>query len=85
MRTAIGRSRFHSRSPYGISKVAGFQLTRNYRYAYRLHASSGILFNHESLRRGYEFVTRKITAGVARILADKSHELRFGNRDPLRD
>jgi GDPmannose 4,6-dehydratase len=65
--------------------VAGFQLTQNYREAYQIHASSGILFNHESPRRGYEFVTRKITAGVARILADKSHELRLGNLDPLRD
>jgi GDPmannose 4,6-dehydratase len=78
-------TRFHPRSPYGISKVAGFQLTQNYREAYQMHASSGILFNHESPRRGYEFVTRKITAGVARILADKSHELRLGNLDPLRD
>ena len=78
-------TRFHPRSPYGISKVAGFQLTQNYREAYQMHASSGILFNHESPRRGYEFVTRKITAGVARILAGKSHELRLGNLDPLRD
>ena len=61
------RTRFHPRSTYGISKVAGFDLTRNYREAYGMHASSGILFNHESPRRGYEFVTRKITSGVARI------------------
>src|SRR6185503_16602268 len=53
------RTRFHPRSTYGISKVAGFELTRNYREAYRLCASSGILFNHESPRRGFEFVTRK--------------------------
>ena len=59
-------TRFHPRSSYGISKVAGFDLTRNYREAYGMHASSGILFNHESPRRGFEFVTRKITAGVAR-------------------
>src|SRR4051812_44025293 len=59
---------FHPRSSYGISKVCGFELTRNYREAYGMHASSGILFNHESPRRGHEFVTRKITSGVARIL-----------------
>src|ERR1700681_3320723 len=64
-------TRFHPRSTYGISKVAGFELTRNYREAYNLHASSGILFNHESPRRGYEFVTRKITAGLANILVGK--------------
>ena len=64
-------TRFHPRSSYGISKVAGFHLTRNYREAYGLHASSGILFNHESPRRGFEFVTRKITSGVARILAGR--------------
>ena len=60
-------TRFHPRSSYGISKVAGFDLTRNYREAYGMHASSGILFNHESPRRGFEFVTRKITSGAARI------------------
>jgi len=76
---------FHPRSPYGISKVAGFHLTRNYREAYGLHASSGILFNHESPRRGFEFVTRKITSGVARILAGQSQELRLGNLDAQRD
>src|SRR5437868_4112168 len=79
------RTRFHPRSAYGISKVAGFDLTRNYREAYRLHASSGILFNHESQRRGFEFVTRKITSGAARILAGKSTGLRLGNLDALRD
>jgi len=79
------RTRFHPRSTYGISKVAGFDLTRNYREAYGMHASSGILFNHESPRRGFEFVTRKITAGVARIAADKSKELRLGNLDAKRD
>jgi GDPmannose 4,6-dehydratase len=78
-------TRFHPRSAYGISKVAGFELTRNYREAYRLHASSGILFNHESPRRGYEFVTRKITSGLARILAGKQKELRLGNLDACRD
>jgi GDPmannose 4,6-dehydratase len=79
------QTRFHPRSTYGISKVAGFDLTRNYREAYGMHASSGILFNHESPRRGYEFVTRKITAGVARILAGKSSELRLGNLEAKRD
>ena len=78
-------TRFHPRSTYGISKVAGFDLTRNYREAYRMHATSGILFNHESPRRGYEFVTRKITSGVARILAGSSKELRLGNMDAKRD
>jgi len=78
-------TRFHPRSSYGISKVAGFDLTRNYREAYDMHASSGILFNHESPRRGSEFVTRKITSGVARILAGRDTELRLGNLDALRD
>ena len=78
-------TRFHPRSSYGISKVAGFDLTRNYREAYGMHASSGILFNHESPHRGFEFVTRKITAGVARILAGKSDELRLGNLEAKRD
>jgi GDPmannose 4,6-dehydratase len=79
------RTRFHPRSTYGISKVAGFELTRNYREAYGMHASSGIMFNHESPRRGFEFVTRKITSGVARIAAGKSKELRLGNLDAKRD
>src|SRR6266536_4238878 len=79
------RTRFHPRSTYGISKVAGFDLTRNYREAYRMHACSGILFNHESPRRGYEFVTRKITAGLARILAGKSSKLPLGNLEAQRD
>jgi GDPmannose 4,6-dehydratase len=78
-------TRFHPRSAYGISKVAGFELTRNYREAYNLHASSGILFNHESPRRGHEFVTRKITHGLALILAGKSKELRLGNLEAQRD
>ena len=79
------RTRFHPRSTYGISKVAGFELTRNYREAYGMHASSGILFNHESPRRGYEFVTRKITSGVARIAAGRAKELRLGNLEAKRD
>jgi GDPmannose 4,6-dehydratase len=78
-------TRFHPRSTYGISKVAGFELTRNYREAYGLHASSGILFNHESPRRGFEFVTRKITSGLARIVAGMQTELRLGNMDVRRD
>ena len=61
------RTRFHPRSAYGISKVTGFELTRNYREAYGMNACTGILFNHESPRRGFEFVTRKISHSVARI------------------
>ena len=76
---------FHPRSAYGISKVAGFHLTQNYREAYGLHACCGILFNHESPRRGFEFVTRKITSAVARILAGKAVEVRLGNLDAQRD
>lgn len=78
-------TRFHPRSAYGISKVAGYELTRNYREAYGMHASSGILFNHESPRRGFEFVTRKITSGVARIAAGEATELKLGNLDAKRD
>ena len=76
---------FHPRSAYGISKVAGFDITRNYREAYGLHASSGILFNHESPRRGFEFVSRKITSHVARIKLGQGNELRLGNLDAQRD
>ena len=76
---------FHPRSAYGISKVAGFDLTRNYREAYGLFACSGILFNHESPRRGYEFVTRKISNSVARIKHGLQQELRLGNLAALRD
>jgi GDPmannose 4,6-dehydratase len=78
-------TRFHPRSIYGISKLAAFELVRNYREAFGFHASSGILFNHESPRRGHEYVTRKITSGVARILAGKAKELRLGNLDARRD
>jgi GDPmannose 4,6-dehydratase len=78
-------TRFHPRSPYGISKVAGFDLTRNYREAYGMFCVSGILFNHESPRRGYEFVTRKITSTVARIKLGLATELRLGNLDAKRD
>ena len=76
---------FYPRSPYGISKVAGFDLTRNYREAYGLFACNGILFNHESPLRGYEFVTRKISRGVAKIKAGLAKELRLGNLDAKRD
>jgi GDPmannose 4,6-dehydratase len=76
---------FYPRSPYGISKVAGFDLTRNYRESYDIFACSGILFNHESPRRGYEFVTRKISNSVARIKKGKQNELRLGNLDAKRD
>ena len=78
-------TRFRPRSCYGISKVAGYELTRNYREAYGLHASNGILFNHESPRRGFEFVTRKITSGVAKIAAGKEKTLRLGNLQARRD
>jgi len=76
---------FHPRSPYGISKVAGFDLTRNYRESYGLFACSGILFNHESPRRGFEFVTRKISSQVARIKSELSDELLLGNLEACRD
>lgn len=76
---------FHPRSPYGISKVAGFDLTRNYREAYGLYCVGGILFNHESPRRGFEFVTRKITSAVAQIKAGLASELRLGNLEARRD
>jgi GDPmannose 4,6-dehydratase len=76
---------FHPRSPYGISKVAGFELTRNYREAYQLHASSGILFNHESPRRGHEFVTRKITSNAALIKLGQERLIKLGNLEALRD
>ena len=76
---------FHPRSPYGISKVAGFDLTRNYREAYDLFGVSGILFNHESPRRGPEFVTRKITASAAKIKLGLEKEIRLGNLEAKRD
>jgi GDPmannose 4,6-dehydratase len=76
---------FHPRSAYGISKVAGFHLTRNYREAYGIRASAGILYNHESPRRGFEFVTRKITSHAARIKLGMAREVRLGNLDARRD
>ena len=75
----------HPRSAYGISKVSGFHLTRNYRESYKIHASTGILFNHESPRRGFEFVTRKITSHVAQIKLGITDKLRLGNLDAKRD
>ena len=76
---------FHPRSAYGISKVAGFELTRNYREAYNIYACSGILFNHESPRRGFEFVTRKISHSVARIKLGLQKDLKLGNINSKRD
>ena len=73
------------RSPYGVAKVFGHYMTINYRESYGMHASSGILFNHESPRRGPEFVTRKISLAVARIALGQQHELRLGNLDAKRD
>jgi len=76
---------FHPRSPYGVSKVFGHYITVNYRESYGLFAVSGILFNHESPRRGLEFVTRKVTDGVARIKLGLAEELALGNLDAQRD
>lgn len=78
-------TRFHPRSAYGISKSAGFDLTRNYREAYNMFACSGILFNHESPRRGYEFVTRKITSTAAQIKLGMAEKLYLGNLEAKRD
>ncbi|MCY3850993.1 MAG: GDP-mannose 4,6-dehydratase [Acidimicrobiaceae bacterium] len=76
---------FHPRSPYGVAKVYGHWITVNYRESYGLHATSGILFNHESPRRGMEFVTRKISHAVALIKLGRTDELRLGNLDAKRD
>jgi GDPmannose 4,6-dehydratase len=76
---------FHPRSPYGVAKVYGHYITVNYRESFGLYAVSGILFNHESPRRGLEFVTRKVTDGVARIKLGLADELRLGNREACRD
>lgn len=76
---------FYPRSPYGVAKVYGHWITVNYRESYDLHASSGILFNHESPRRGLEFVSRKFTDGAARIAKGLSRELRLGNLEARRD
>jgi GDPmannose 4,6-dehydratase len=76
---------FHPRSPYAVSKVYGHWMAVNYRESYGMHVSNGILFNHESPRRGENFVTRKITMGVAAIKQGREKELRLGNLDPKRD
>src|SRR5207253_6571672 len=76
---------FYPRSPYGVAKVYGHFITVNYRESYDLHATSGILFNHESARRGMEFVTRKITWHAAAIKHGRAKELRLGNLDAERD
>jgi GDPmannose 4,6-dehydratase len=76
---------FHPRSPYGVAKIFSYWATVNYRESYGLHASNGILFNHESPRRGETFVTRKITMAVARIAAGIKNELYLGNLDAVRD
>lgn len=76
---------FHPRSPYGVAKVYGHQITVNYREAYGIHACCGILFNHESPRRGFEFVTRKVTDAVARVKLDPSIRLSMGNLEAERD
>ncbi len=79
------RTSFHPRSPYGVAKVFGHHITVNYREAYGLHASSGVLFNHESERRGLEFVTRKITNSLARIKLGLQKRITLGNLDSARD
>jgi GDPmannose 4,6-dehydratase len=79
------QSPFHPRSPYGVAKVYGHWATVNYRESYGMYAVSGILFNHESPRRGREFVTRKVTRGVARIACGLEDELRLGNLEARRD
>ena len=76
---------FYPRSPYGVAKVYGHWITINYRESYGLHATSGILFNHESPRRGLEFVTRKVTDGAVKIKLGLANELRLGNLDSRRD
>jgi GDPmannose 4,6-dehydratase len=76
---------FHPRSAYGITKATGFYLTSNYRDNYGMFACNGILYNHESIRRGYEFVTRKITHGAVQIKLGRSHELFLGNLEAKRD
>src|SRR5688572_27805074 len=79
------RTPFHPRSPYGVSKVFGHWMAVNHRESYGMHVSNGILFNHESPRRGENFVTRKITMGLAAIKQGRAKELRLGNLDAKRD
>jgi GDPmannose 4,6-dehydratase len=85
MLEAIRESLFHPRSPYGVAKLYGHWITKNYRESYGIHASCGILFNHEGERRGVEFVTRKITNAVARIHLGKQDHIELGNLDSKRD
>jgi len=79
------RTAFHPRSPYGVAKVYGHMITVNYRESYGIFAASGILFNHESPRRGREFVTRKVSDGAARVKLGLAKDLRLGNLDAQRD
>lgn len=79
------KSTFHPRSPYGVAKLYGYWITQNYRESYGMHASNGILFNHEGERRGVEFVTRKITNAVARIKLGKQDHIELGDLWPKRD
>jgi GDPmannose 4,6-dehydratase len=76
---------FHPRSPYGVAKVYGYWITRNYRESYGMHATNGILFNHESPRRGENFVTRKVTLGLGAILRGEADHISLGNLDSKRD
>jgi GDPmannose 4,6-dehydratase len=76
---------FYPRSPYGVAKIYGFWIIKNYREAYGLYACNGILFNHESIRRGHNFITRKITTGLGKILKGKEDRLVVGNLDAKRD
>ena len=76
---------FYPRSPYGVAKLYGFWIVKNYREAYDMHCSNGILFNHESERRGHNFVTRKITIGLGKIIRGETDRLILGNIDSLRD
>ena len=76
---------FHPRSPYGVAKVYGYWISKNYREAYDMHVSSGILFNHESPRRGETFVTRKITIGLKNVSQGKQNQLTLGNLSAKRD
>jgi|TARA_B110000211_G_C14090271_1_gene558637 GDPmannose 4,6-dehydratase len=82
---ASEKTPFYPRSPYGVAKLYGHWITKNYRESYNIYACSGILFNHESERRGVEFVTRKITEGVAKIHLDLSDRITLGNLDAKRD
>lgn len=84
-KVANEETRFYPRSPYGCSKLFGFWITKNYRESYNMYACNGILFNHEHERRGHEFVTRKITDGVARIYLGLSDKITLGNLDAMRD